>query len=165
MFDWVYIFYVTAIIHRLSHICTTLSSLIISACLNGCATRYRISISISIKGECQTVYDNNWALIDQDSGVCTGDLFSAFTSADPDPNSVNSAIRYSLFTSFVLSSNQTYDTNIPEGLKFYIEDENNPRSELPDYVLFPRDATDVIHAVKFASKNLCPGVGGCSLPD
>ena len=137
----------------MSHICTTLSSLIISACLNGCATRYRISISISIKGECQTVYDNNWALIDQDSGLCTGDLFSAFTSADPDPNSVNSVIRYSLFTSFLLSSNQTYDTNIPEGLKFYIEDENNPRSELPDYVLFPRDATDVIHAVKFASKN------------
>ena len=96
---------------------------------------------------------SNWALIDQDSGLCTGDLFSAFTSADPDPNSVNSAISNSLFTSLSLFSNQTYDANVPEGLKFYVEDENNPRSELPDYVLFPHDATDVIHAVKFASKN------------
>ena len=29
---------------------------------------------------------SNWALIDQESGLCTGDLFSVFTSADPNPN-------------------------------------------------------------------------------
>ena len=100
-------------------------------------------------------YKTNHALINQPSGMCVPHLFCAFQDcylSDPedDTSSTTLSDRYEEQADITMD---TLYSDLDDDKKDWIMDTSNPHYNLPQKVLFPLVASDVIAAVKFAKKH------------
>jgi len=101
----------------------------------------------------------NYDLIDQPSGLCMSHLFTAFKQAIPDPLFLNGDItRQEWEDKRQAHYNEIYSVPPAQGSELYNQlhewlDPSNPAYNLPEKVIFPKFAKDVVAAVEFAKKH------------